>query len=68
MCASPYCSLLPNTSENYNSLEEESVITGIEQRTAQALGEVEPGKVTRTNHRGTPVKVESPISNKKVDE
>lgn len=60
-------SLLPNTSENYDSLEEESVITGIEQRTAQALGEVEPGKVTRTNHSGNLVKVESPISNKKVD-
>lgn len=61
-------SILPNTSENYNSLEEESVITGIEQRTAQALGEVEHGKVTRTNHKGKHVKVESPISNIKVDE
>ncbi len=61
-------SLLPNTSENYDSLEEESVVTGIEQRTAQALGEVESGQVTRTNHAGTPVKVESPISNKKVEE
>ena len=61
-------SLQPNTSENYDSLEEESVITGIEQRTAQALGEVGPDQVTRTNHKGNPVKVESPISNKKVEE
>jgi hypothetical protein len=61
-------SLLPNTSENYNTIEEESVIIGIEQRTAQMLGEIAPDEVTRTNHKGTTVKVESPISNKKVNE
>jgi len=56
------------TSEAYGSKEEESVITGIEQRTAQALGEVEPGQVTRTNHGGKPVPVENSISNKKIDD
>lgn len=32
------------------------------------LGEIEPGQVTRTNHNGKPVSVESPISNKKIEE
>ncbi len=60
-------SLAPGTSQNYGSLEEEKVIIGVEQRTAQALGEVEPGQVTRTNHNGKFVPVETPISNKKID-
>ena len=61
-------SLLPNTSENYGSLEEERVIKGIEQRTVRALGEVGEGEVSRTNHEGKPVRVESSISNKKIYE
>ena len=55
------------TSWAYGSKDEELVITGIEQRTALLLGEIESGQVTRTNHKGTPVFVESPISNKKVE-
>ena len=35
---------------------------------AQALGEVKSGQVTRSDHRGTPVRVESPISTKRVNE
>ena len=56
------------TSEAYKKKDEELVITGIEQRTALLLGEIEPGQVTRTNHNGKPVSVESPISNKKIEE
>lgn len=56
------------TSEAYKKKDEEFVITGIEQRTALLLGEIEPGQVTRTNHNGKPVSVESPISNKKIEE
>ena len=35
---------------------------------ALALGEVKSGQVTRSDHRGTPVRVESPLSTKRVDE
>ena len=54
----------PGTSAAYGNKEEERVITGVEQRTAQALGEIEPGKVTRTNHGGNYVRVDGPTSNK----
>ena len=56
------------TSEAYNKKEEERVITGNEQRTALLLGEIETGQVTRTNNKGSYVVVESPISNKKIEE
>ena len=56
------------TSEAYSSKEEELVITGNEQRTARLLGEIKSDEVTRTNHKGKYVSVESPISNKKVEE
>ena len=34
----------------------------------KALGEIKPGQVTRTDHGGKTVRVENPISTKKVDE
>ena len=61
-------SLKQDASNPYGSLDEQIVIKGNEQRTAQALGEVKPGQVTRTNHSGKPVQVKSPISTDKVDE
>ena len=61
-------SLTPDDSNPYGSLEEQIVITGNEQRTALKLGEIGEGQVTRTDHGGKLVKVESPISNKKVDD
>ena len=39
---------------DYDNKEEFRVITGAEQRTAFALGEIKDGEVTRTDHRGTP--------------
>jgi hypothetical protein len=36
--------------------------------TARLLGEIKSDEVTRTNHKGKYVSVESPISNKKVEE
>ena len=56
------------TSSAYGSIEEELVITGNEQRTARLLGEIKSDEVTRTNHKGKYVSVESPISNKKIEE
>lgn len=56
------------TSASYGKKEEERVITGVEQKTAQALGEIEPGKVTRTSHSdGTYVLTEGPTSNKQIE-
>jgi hypothetical protein len=49
-------------SNPYNNEEEERVITGSEQETAQKHGETEEGQPTRTNHRGFPYPTESPIS------
>jgi RHS repeat-associated protein len=40
-------------SEQYGNKEEERVITGSEQKTAQGLGEIKEGEVTRTDHGGT---------------
>ena len=55
------------TSKAYLKEEEERVITGIEQRTALKLGEIDQGQVTRSNHKGKSVYVESPTSNKKIE-
>ena len=57
----------PGTSVAYGNKEEERVITGVEQNTAQALGEVETGKVTRTDHSGSYVNVDGPTSNKPIE-
>ena len=48
--------------EQYANAEEKRVITGSEQRTARALGEIKDDDVTRTDHTGFPYKTESPIS------
>jgi RHS repeat-associated protein len=48
----------------YGSKEEESVIIGIEQKTAKAFGEIQEGQVTRRNHKSIYVKTESVTSNK----
>ena len=55
------------TSAAYGKKEEERVITGVEQTTAQALGEVEHGKVTRTDHSGSYIRVDGPTSNKPIE-
>lgn len=55
------------TSKAYVKEDEERVITGIEQRTALKLGEIDQGQVTRSNHKGKLVYVESPTSNKKIE-
>lgn len=46
----------------YRTKEEERVITGSEQKTAKALGEIKEGQVTRKDHGGTPFIMFSPIS------
>lgn len=49
----------------YQNAEEKRVITGSEQRTALALGEIQPGQVTRTDHGfGTMLLTLDPTSNK----
>ena len=53
--------------EFYYSPEEKRVITGSEQRTAKALGEIKEGEVTRTDHYGNHVKMISPVSNEPVE-
>ena len=59
-------SLKPDANNSYGSEEEESVITGVEQRTALMLGEIQEGQVTRENHGGHYVTVTDPTSNEIV--
>ncbi|OYQ50041.1 hypothetical protein CHU92_00155, partial [Flavobacterium cyanobacteriorum] len=63
---------LMNTSENrnygsdaqYDSKEEKRVISGPEQQTARANGEIPMFSRSRSDHKGLPVVTDSPISNK----
>ena len=52
----------------YNSKEEERVITGIEQKTALALGEIKAGEVTRKSYSGIFLPVEGVTSNRLKDD
>lgn len=47
---------------NYDNAEERRVITGSEQETAIKLGEILPGQITRDNHLGKTIPVESTTS------
>ena len=53
---------------DYSNMEEKRVIEGSEQKTAEALGEVEKGKPTRKDHWGNKITVSSPNSNKDINE
>ena len=53
---------------DYSNMEEKRVIEGSEQKTAEALGEVEKGKPTRKDHWGNKITVSSPDSNKDINE
>lgn len=46
----------------YDNEEEKRVVTGSEQRTAKALGEISDGEVTREDHKGNSYRTESPTS------
>ena len=59
---------IKNINTEYKNKEEERVITGSEQRTAKALGEIKKNEVTRKNHKGKIFIAESPISNKDINE
>ncbi|MDR1349057.1 MAG: hypothetical protein LBJ63_11655 [Prevotellaceae bacterium] len=50
------------TDNQYGTKEERRVITGSEQKTARANGEIKSGQVTRTNHKGSPVITEGVTS------
>jgi hypothetical protein len=50
----------------YDSKEERRVITGSEQKTARANGEIKAGQVTRRNHRGRAV-ITTGVTSTKVD-
>lgn len=54
--------------DSYSNLEEKRVITGSEQKTAKALGEIKDDDITRTDHFGVPFNTNSPISNKSIEE
>ena len=56
--------IIEGSSDQYGTIDEEIVITGVEQRTAKALGEIQEGQVTRTDHGGQLVTTESVTSNK----
>ena len=47
----------------YDNAEEKRVITGTEQKTALANGEIKKGHVTRRNHKGETVYTEGVTSN-----
>ena len=51
----------------YNTEDDYRVITGSEQKTAEALGEIKTGEVTRMGHYGKPVETISPISNTPIN-
>ncbi|MFL0122955.1 RHS repeat-associated core domain-containing protein, partial [Tenacibaculum maritimum] len=48
---------------NYSNKEEKRVVTGSEQTTARANGEIGKNQVTRRNHKGTQVITKGPTSN-----
>ena len=52
---------------DYNDKEEMRVITGSEQETALALGEISAGEVTRTDHIGIPYITKSPTTTEAKD-
>jgi hypothetical protein len=52
----------------YDTKEEKRVITISEQKTALKHGEIMKGEVTRTNHRGVPMIMPSPISTENAKE
>jgi hypothetical protein len=55
--------------KQYERKEERRVITGREQKTARALGEIKAGQVTRTNHsKANHVRVSDPTSTQSVVE
>ena len=58
---------LKKEDKRYKNKEEKRVITGIEQKTAKALGEIEDNQVTRQDHEGYGVRTYGPTSNK-IDE
>lgn len=54
--------------KQYGRKEERRVITGREQQVARAVGEIQKGQVTRTNHQSHNTRVEGPTSTKSVAE
>ena len=52
---------------DYDDKEEMRVITGSEQKTALALGEISAGEVTRTDHIGIPYITKSPTTTEAKD-
>lgn len=52
---------------DYSDKEEMRVITGSEQKTALALGEISAGEVTRTDHIGIPYITKSPTTTEAKD-
>ena len=55
------------SSKQYDTIEDEQIINGVEKRTALLLGEIEEGQVTRRDHKGTAVRVANPTSNKPIN-
>ena len=53
---------------DYHTKEDKNVINTVERDTAEKLGEIEKGEITRIGHGGIPVKTISPTSNKTFDE
>ena len=52
---------------DYDDKEEMRVISGSEQKTALALGEISAGEVTRTDHKGVPYITKSPTTTETKD-
>ncbi len=57
----------PNSNEQYDTNEEERVITGSEQKTSRANGEIKENQVTRTTHGGRSV-ITDGVRSTKVNE
>lgn len=54
--------------KQYGNKEERRVITGSEQKTARALGEIKDSEVTRTDHEGQGYRTLGPTTTQRVDE
>ena len=54
--------------KQYGTKEERRVITGREQKTARALGEIKKGQVTRRNHTSQSTRVSGPTSTESTTE
>lgn len=58
---------LAGSDDETYTVEEKQTIQGIERQTAEKLGEINSGDITRDDHSGIPFVTDSPLSNKNIN-